>query len=516
MKPHCPPRPAGRLQGGFTLLEALIALLIVSFGMLAVAGFQVTLSLSTDVAKQRSEALRLAQQKVEELRSFERTVGDGAGGLFDYADDVVSNASPYEAVTGYTTNTSFIRQWTVTGAPTAPQKWVNVAVRWTDRFGITQNVTLVTVISKSDPNDIGTLATGPGSTQTRTPKNRNINIPYPAVQLANDQSGFQPPGGDRFFVFNDTTGDILGYCTDTGLLTEGAVIDLSSSPPASCTSQAAYLLSGYVRFWDDQNGTVTAGEVENISGTRGETGNLTATIAFTDRSPALGNADVQCYTQRQVTAFNTSTGAVIVIAADTTPPSGYTVPADASKFVAYACVIVPIDDAVVPSNPRNVWSGQLLVTPASPTGTAVTWALDSSTAASGSTVTTLGTHKVCRYTGDYIIDNVLSNSEHPLYYRGVTGALDNQNYVVIKRAETCPRDQAVNPLAGDYINSNTTRHQLHGATALALDTATYGSSFGGLRTGTNTPGSNPNDDGGFTIQESTDSAAYLPMFETGN
>ena len=61
------PRSTAR---GFTLIEALIALLVLSFGMLAIAGFQVTLTRNSDLAKQRTEATRLAQQKVESLRSY--------------------------------------------------------------------------------------------------------------------------------------------------------------------------------------------------------------------------------------------------------------------------------------------------------------------------------------------------------------------------------------------------------------------------------------------------------------
>ena len=59
-------------QSGFTLLEALIALLTTAFGMLAIAGLHTELSRGSDVAKQRSEAVRLAQKKIEELRAFQQ------------------------------------------------------------------------------------------------------------------------------------------------------------------------------------------------------------------------------------------------------------------------------------------------------------------------------------------------------------------------------------------------------------------------------------------------------------
>ncbi|NJK42622.1 MAG: hypothetical protein HC937_02765 [Aquincola sp.] len=44
-----------RRQSGFALLEALVAMLVMAFGMLAIASFQMNLSRSSDLAKQRAE-----------------------------------------------------------------------------------------------------------------------------------------------------------------------------------------------------------------------------------------------------------------------------------------------------------------------------------------------------------------------------------------------------------------------------------------------------------------------------
>jgi len=81
----------------------------------------------------------------------------------------------------------------------------------------------------------------------------------------------------------------------------------------------------------------------------------------------------------------------------------------------------------------------------------------------------------------------VSNSEHPLYYRGVTGALDNQNYVVITGNRSCPTDSAASPATGKYTNVNTMVHQTDAAGG------------GGARSGTNSGGADGN--GGFTAAE---------------
>jgi Tfp pilus assembly protein PilV len=54
------------------LVEVLIALVVLAIGVLAIAVFQTTLSRNSDLAKQRTEATRLAQQRIEDLRAYPR------------------------------------------------------------------------------------------------------------------------------------------------------------------------------------------------------------------------------------------------------------------------------------------------------------------------------------------------------------------------------------------------------------------------------------------------------------
>ena len=76
---RCTNRSLG-LQQGAILLEALIAVLIFSFGLLALAGLQTVMIKNTDDAKYRAEATFIAQQKLGEIW----TNAQNFGSLADY------------------------------------------------------------------------------------------------------------------------------------------------------------------------------------------------------------------------------------------------------------------------------------------------------------------------------------------------------------------------------------------------------------------------------------------------
>jgi type IV pilus assembly protein PilV len=65
------------LQKGFTLLEVLIALLIVSFGMLGVAGLQLVTLKSNASSQYRSLAVHYAQEIGERMRSNDAALQPG-------------------------------------------------------------------------------------------------------------------------------------------------------------------------------------------------------------------------------------------------------------------------------------------------------------------------------------------------------------------------------------------------------------------------------------------------------
>jgi type IV pilus modification protein PilV len=582
-----------RRQNGFALIEALISLLVVAFGLLAIASFHYTLSRASDVAKQRTEATHIAQREMDRLRAFGQRQSDGnlTDSRYTYVDDVVSASA--QTVTGLTTNTTYTMTRTVGVPSPAPVsgdrfRWINIVVAWSDRAGQPQSVQLVSAVSDGDPSDLGPLGVSRRASATLRPKNRNINVPYPAVNVAtcptgsNSCSAFVAPPGNVAYVFDNVTGNVLQSCeltnypissltrsgtTATGTaaghpFVTGSWVNVSGVSPAgyngnvrlsaatagttfsypiasalgaatvtgasvrwaltegidiaaiaTCTnySTPAYLLSGYVRFFTGNN--PSADDLINPSGNTFDllsTGPLTiasigqpAPSAYTCvaqrqkvvETPNVRAETIQSYTRvgdvvtirtnrnhsytvgmvvavtgtadytlqgrfeiASTPSSNTftylevgpdatdSTGRIeliqqLTLAETDAVPSAYN--STVSTFVAYSCIVTPSSTGT----PREWWGRLDLVPETSSAGGRVPWDTTSYT--------------VCRYSADYNA-NGLSNADHPRNYRQVTGALDSQNFAVIRSGYSCPTDTPptyTGNSAGDFYNTNTVVHQ---------------------------------------------------------
>jgi prepilin-type N-terminal cleavage/methylation domain-containing protein len=65
-----PRRPAAGAQAGFTLVEALIAMVILSFGLIAVTNLMLVAATSNTVANQGTAAASIASQQLEQLKAL--------------------------------------------------------------------------------------------------------------------------------------------------------------------------------------------------------------------------------------------------------------------------------------------------------------------------------------------------------------------------------------------------------------------------------------------------------------
>ena len=375
------------MQRGFALLEALVSMLVLSFGMLAVAGFQTTLSLNSDVAKQRTEATRLAQQKMEQLRAFDS--------LSAYSTNMVSSSSssPVTQET-ITTNTSFIRSWGITSANTIDTgRSVVVTVAWTDRAGAAQQVQLFSHVSATSPVLNGALLFPLiDGTILRQPKNRNIDIPIPAIAISNTNKSYIRWSGTSggYLVFNNDSGDVVQKCTveptastvstastastASTVITASTTSTVSSLTTDVCTTFDGYLLTGYITANNTTNLTLATKIVVPFSNAQHITGTPECSV---------GSASDQ------------ASGTVI---ADT-------------KY--YACLITPSDHDSN-NNTARVWTGRVDV--------------------AGSAVGNLIGTKTCRFTTNAATTN---NNLHPAIYSLVDRSLDNQNFYITSIAGSC-------------------------------------------------------------------------------
>jgi Tfp pilus assembly protein PilV len=389
----------------------MVAVAVMAFGMLAVVGVQATLRLNGDVAKQRSEATRIAQETMESSRAF--AVVDTTPDLPAWAD--IASSGPTD-VAGPATNTTFRVQSNVVTYADPPAKAVRVTVSWNDRAGQPQEVVLSSAIAAAAPALSGTLAVRPGTASVapvRRPLRRHPSIPAQAREMGS-LSVIVPPGQPQMLlVFDNVSGAVTGICT-FNYQTE--TNNITMTEVAACDRVSGQLVSGFVRF---QRTTATP--------------DLTAADVEDPIGPAL-NLQINL----TLTSSGHPTGSFCI---DDTNES--TLSAGTLRLATYFCVVY--------SNTAGLWSG---ITTIEPSLDSFVISNDESTGAGADS-----RYRVCRYTPAANDAQTVLNADHPRNYTDVAGNLTNQNFVVISSRNHCPTDVPANPTAGDFINTNTLQHQ---------------------------------------------------------
>lgn len=416
-----------RRQRGTTLLEGLVALLVLSLGMFSVGRVQTQLRLNADMARQRSEAVRLAQEDMERLRAF--SVLATTAGARAYAD-IVNATTTVDASTGYASNTRYQVARSITTANTPNAKDASVTVAWADRAGGEHQIVLNSVISGSNPAYSGALSVAPATAPMRAVGARSIRIPLSAKDLGNGSSAFKPvSGGTEAIVMNNTTGQVTGHCI--GVNAALATQELSLATLGSCDTLTGQLLSGVVRF--STLGPPVAGQANEVPPSLAITLSLTG---GTYPTPPY------CASEAKKTVSITSASGVrtesVPIAATPSSLGLGTWVETGDRHVAYHCVVYPLAS--------GLWSGRTTLAPAG-------WTLGSGP----------DDRRVCRYTSDLDGSGAIdTNAEHPAAYANVDGPLAHQNFLVIKGSETCPTGTPVH-LDGTgepvYANLATAQHQ---------------------------------------------------------
>ena len=117
---------------GFSLIEVMIALVILAVALLALAGLMITTTKNTSFGGHMTEAATFAQDKLEQLRASPWV-------------SIIAGADTQVGATGI----SYARSWTVAANPTGDQRWVTITMNWTDPTKKTNHsISLRSVVSQ--------------------------------------------------------------------------------------------------------------------------------------------------------------------------------------------------------------------------------------------------------------------------------------------------------------------------------------------------------------------------------
>ena len=122
------PDGARRSQAGFNLIEIMVALGILAFGILAIASMQESSLLGTSRAYNLTDGTTEAMDRMESLMALAYT-----------------NASLANGNHGHTTNGNFTTTWNVSEDAPNRVKTITVTVIWSEAGGAQKSTTLTSI-----------------------------------------------------------------------------------------------------------------------------------------------------------------------------------------------------------------------------------------------------------------------------------------------------------------------------------------------------------------------------------
>lgn len=419
-------------QRGVTLIEALLAFLVLASGVLSMGKLQHHLQAHADLARQRSEAVRLAQEDIESVRAFASLQAPAVALSDDDSYERIDNlTSAVERLSGTRLNTVFHLVRRIEDGAGLRLKTASVSVAWTARDGSSQRTVLDAVIAGQNPALAGALSLGPSTRSPRGGYARSARIPPLAKNLGDGRSALKPSvAGSVAFMFDNLSGQVMQRCTEVpvGLSTE----QLTADHLTHCGEAHGLLLSGTVRFSNANPPDPLAANDPPLD--------LALSVALpavvTTASPWCGSEAQKTVLYRAADGMHR---AAVPLAAEPASVGVVDWTDLGERFVAYHCLV-----------------------PA--TGTPARWSGSSSLVPFGWTIgATASDRKVCRYAWDQDGSGAIDrNIEHPAVYSDVDHALAQQNFLVIRGELACPDDAAARMASGEpavATNVATVQHQ---------------------------------------------------------
>ena len=252
-------------DSGFSLIEVLVSVVVMSFGLLSLAALQSTLFKSGAESRAQAVALAMATEKIEYFEGY--LDRDEFQGFTDGSDDAVT-------VDG----TSYTRSWTIqryaypeaggsfsavadTGETAANYvdnnefKRIQVKVAWNDATGTAQEVALEAAIAALSPHDTAKIAKASSSGGPRGPRIVIVNpaseegvIPI-AVGDGTDTAATNPKpevAGNKSERVIETRFDVLTYAalTDDTALAQSRVETIVAGCTCSYDNAPASITRG--------------------------------------------------------------------------------------------------------------------------------------------------------------------------------------------------------------------------------------------------------------------------------
>lgn len=392
---QCTRRP----QAGTSLIEALIALLVMGFGMLTVLGMQGRLRQGGDAALLRAEAVRIAQAEMERLRAFQALTRHQALPAEALVFDEIGNDS--RSIRGSAAEFQLSRVVTPLDGSGLE---LHLAVQWDDRSSETGELVLDwrSALAATDPRLTLSALLPPdqGVAQARA-LDRHPAIPAQA-RLLGPRSLLQPSTAERrVLVFDNRSGRVTGLCDTSGKPSVNELTEADLSACADTLVGGAYLLSGHVRF--------SLGPTPDPVAPNDPVMPVGVAVELSS-SPHPGPAHCHTDSTRHRLAGR--------------------------QVVEYHCLIPPREPSQ--ADPSPGWSGRSRLTglDLGPTGV-----------------------RVCRYSDDLDGNGQIDNAEHGGHYQRLAQSLGQQNFLVIRHGASCPPGRRVDLAAQVFRSSVTVNHQ---------------------------------------------------------
>ncbi len=394
-------------QRGVSLVEALIGSLLLSIGLMGALRLQSTMRLGADVARERIQALQMAQQQMEAWRSFSGSTAFQAIGEPIHVNTVGPSR--------------FSISPSVVDDEVATLKAAAVAVHWPDRSGSTQTVALHSQIGGASPIYSAVLSLPPQGKPIALAK----GIPPGASRLNSQQSAFKPvKNGSTALMFNTNSGQVTAWCKDVDAAKSTRA--LTAADLASCESIHGLLLSGFIRFAASPN--ADAQQTQDVP--------LPLQVRLTlesgaSRVPACESEALKTVRYQLNGQAHTET---VPLAAEARSVGVSRWTDLGERFVAYHCVVALAEH-------QSAWSGRLALEPQG-------WSMGHSA----------GSYKACPYQSSSSAETAAPRDQstkasepatddatRSFSYADVRTSLSQQNYLVIPGPQPCPEPLPSSP-----------------------------------------------------------------------